>query len=166
MRRFVVGAGVLATLAAGALVVALPDAATLTVQAYSATLAALAAAVIVQILAATYDLAPRRPGARLKAAVRDPVAVELERLQRQVELGTTTAADVHAFLRPMLREIASRLLLLHGVDLDHEPRRARQLLGRDLWELVCPDRPRPAQPLASGLSRNELAAVLGRLEAL
>jgi hypothetical protein len=166
MRRLVLATALLATLAAAAVVVAVPHATTLVTQAYVGFLALAAISACLQMLASSYR--PARPPERTSVArtARDPIAAELERLHRQIELATTTAADLHAFGRPMLREIAVPLLLLHNVDLDREPGRARRLLGQDLWELVRPNRPRPSDPDASGLSTQQLALLVDRLEAL
>jgi hypothetical protein len=165
VRAPVVGIGLVASLGAGVAVLVRPGSATLTLQVLSGFLAVLAGTVIVRLLASLYPLARvRRESAVVPAP--DRLAAELGRLQRQVELGLATAADAHAYLRPVLRELASRLLLVHGVELDGQPVRAQELLGAELWELVRPSRPQPMQPLAAGMSGEQLASVLDRLEAL
>ena len=43
---------------------------------------------------------------------------------------------------------------------------ARRLLGETTWDLLRPDRPQPADRLGPGLPREEIAAVIARLEEL
>ena len=65
---------------------------------------------------------------------------DLDRIDRLVVLGSANSFDLHYRLRPLLRELASaRLHAQHGVDLDRDPRRARRLLGDELWEVVRAD---------------------------
>jgi hypothetical protein len=166
MTRLLVAAVLFGTLGAAAVVAALPHAATLVIQAYVGVLAVVAISTCLKMLASSYRTAQPAIQPESGRASRDPIAAELERLSRQVELATTTCADLHAFGRPMLREIAAPLLLLHNVDLDRHPRRAQQLLGEELWELVRPNRPQPTDQDAPGLSTRELALLVERLEAL
>ena len=86
-------------------------------------------------------------------------------LVRTLELSTLNAFHLHMRLRPVMREIAAhRLRAQYGVDLDSEPVRARELVGSSAWELVRPDRPIPADRLASGPPLSELRNVVGELE--
>ena len=93
------------------------------------------------------------------------VAGDLEWVQRTVA-AASHAGEMHWRLRPVLREVASVGLRLRRVDLDGDPGSARALLSPLTWELVRPDRPRPDDPFAPGLGRDELRAVLDELEAL
>lgn len=166
MKSPIVRLGLAASVAAAVAVVVVPGSALLTLQVLSALLAVLAAVVVVQLLFSVYPPAHLRRRAAAATPAPDRAAAELRRLRRQVELGSASAGDAHAYLRPVLRELASRLLLVHGVDLDGQPRRARQVLGAEVWELVRPGRPQPEQPLAQGVSAEALASVLDRLELL
>lgn len=86
-------------------------------------------------------------------------------LVRDVEFSVLSTFHLHARLRPVLREIAAhRLLTRYGVDLDAEPARARELLGASAWEIVRPNRPPPADRLASGPSVSDLSEVVAELE--
>lgn len=76
------------------------------------------------------------------------------------------AGDVHVVLRPLLTEIASERLLARGVDVEREPSRARDVLGDELWDVVRPDRPPPRDGLAETLTRDDLSALLDRMEAI
>ena len=102
------------------------------------------------------------------APVRRPHArpVSLERAEREVTLAMGTAFDVHYRLRPSLRSVAAGLLLRRGVDLERAPDRARELVGRDAWELIRPDRPGPDDRSAPGLPLEAVERAVGDLERL
>ena len=66
------------------------------------------------------------------------------RLERLVSMAGSSALQVHAYLRPLLAEIASRRLAARGQSLERMPEPpAGTLLGERLWEIVRPDRPFP-----------------------
>lgn len=92
--------------------------------------------------------------------------LDLERLEVLVGATGLSAAETHAMLRPVLREIASAALNRRGVGLAGNPGEARELLGDQLWELVRPGRPRPVDGRAPGASLEQVAAMTDRLEAL
>ncbi|HEX5897848.1 MAG TPA: hypothetical protein VFY32_00525 [Solirubrobacteraceae bacterium] len=127
-------------------------------------LAVLVAAGAVRALSDT--LPPLRRPARAEPSAGAAVTGDRERLDRIVSTGTTHAGDLHLSLRPILREIAADGLRRRGVELDAQPHAAQQLLAPQTWELVRPDRPRPADPFAPGLAPKRLDAVLDDLEAL
>jgi hypothetical protein len=91
---------------------------------------------------------------------------DLEALERLAVTGRTSAANVHSRLRPMLQEIAAVRLRRRGVDLERAPDDARTLLGEELWELVRPDRPLPADLHGKGISLEQLSEMVARLEAM
>ena len=93
------------------------------------------------------------------------VSGDLERVERTVG-AAWHAGEMHWRLRPVLREVAAAGLRRRGVELDAEPIVARGLLAPETWELVRPERPRPNDPFAPGIGRDELRAVLDDLEAL
>jgi hypothetical protein len=115
---------------------------------------------------------PLDPGSALVAALeREPHEAlrpqELERLEREVTLGTSTAFDLHYRLRPILREVAEqRLGDRRGLRLDRGGRDAETALGGELWELVRPDRKPPERRWAPGLDGDALRSAVERLEAL
>lgn len=87
----------------------------------------------------------------------DLVRVEHDVAARQA------AVEVHARLRPLLAEIAmTRLGRRHRLT----PAETQALLGDELWDLVRPDRPWPADPSGPGLSLDQLAQMTDRLEQL
>ena len=86
-------------------------------------------------------------------------------LVRDLELSFLSAMHLHVRLRPVIREIAVHRLRRHyGIDLDAEPARARELVGASPWELVRPDRPSPADRLATGPTLAQLREVVADLE--
>jgi hypothetical protein len=85
---------------------------------------------------------------------------QLERLERELTMATATAFDLHARLRPQLREIAEMRLAARGERLEEG------VLDEELWELVRPDRPPPANRHADGIPPAELRRAIEALEAL
>jgi hypothetical protein len=92
---------------------------------------------------------------------------ELDRLEREVALGSAGAFDLHYRLRPVLREVAEhRLLSRRGVTLERDPEAARKLLGEEVWELLRPDRPSPKDRHGRGLDPRSLRRLVDVLERL
>jgi hypothetical protein len=87
---------------------------------------------------------------------------QLERLERELTMATATAFDLHARLRPQLRDIATMRLAARGVRLEE----AEEVLEPELWELVRPDRQEPADRHAEGIAPAELRRAVEALEAL
>jgi hypothetical protein len=69
-------------------------------------------------------------------------------------------------LRPLLVPIVAARLGRRGVDMALAPRRARELLGDALWEIVRPDRPSAAYRVGRGLAGDDLRTAIERLEQL
>jgi hypothetical protein len=125
------------------------------------TVAAVGVAVCVSLLPRT------RPAHRPPAVPATARPAQLVRLERLVTTAGTSAAHTHAYLRPILVEIASRRLVARGVMLDRmEPRAGRELLGDALWDIVRPDRPFPEERDRPGVSIEELGAMVDVLERL
>jgi hypothetical protein len=93
--------------------------------------------------------------------------VELLRMERELELGIADATHAHRRLLPLLRAAAeARLASRRGVDLDRRPELAEALLGDDVWELLRPDRPEPADRHGPGVPRTRVTAVIERVESV
>jgi hypothetical protein len=91
----------------------------------------------------------------------------LARLEGLVVMSGTSALQVHAYLRPLLAEIASRRLAARGQTLaGMSEATGRRLLGDHLWDIVRPDRPFPEERHGPGVSSQELSAMLDVLERL
>ena len=123
---------------------------------------------LVEVVLATRSIYPLEGRSALAEALeREPVEErrppELERLERELTLATATAFDLHARLRPTLREIAGMRLAARGQRLDRD---GEEVLGEELWELVRPDRRSPTDRHAAGLPPAELRRAVERLEAL
>jgi hypothetical protein len=87
---------------------------------------------------------------------------ELEKLEREVYLGSARAFDLHYRLRPILREIAETRLATRGIGAAGAP----SALGEELWEIVRPDREPPRRRHAPGIPVEELERAVVRLENL
>jgi len=88
---------------------------------------------------------------------------ELLRIERELTLGIAGAGHLHSRLLPLLREAASARLRL---DLTRSAARARAALGDEVWEILRPDRPPPADRHAPGISRRDVERCVARLEEL
>jgi hypothetical protein len=93
-------------------------------------------------------------------------SADLATIEQLVSIAQSSAADVHLRLRPVLRRIAAGKLAPRRIVLDRDPEAARDALGEELWEIVRPGRPAPADPRGPGLSMSRLTALVGTLEAL
>jgi hypothetical protein len=131
-----------------------------------------AALVLVALLRHSQEHGGQRPRRRFEEALhpRKPMTSqpeELLRMDRVIVLGSADADHAHRQLLPLLRTVAAaRLAGRHGVELERRPETARSLLGEDVWELLRPDRPEPADRHGPGIPRDRIAAVIERVEAL
>lgn len=128
-------------------------------------LIAVAAAVIGVCLARLPAAAAQRwLRASRPAPERPSQLVDLERL---VSKSTVSAVTVHAHLRPLLVEIATRRLAARGNALERmtDPDGVA-LLGEALWDVVRPGRPFPADRHGPGIPPGELGAMVAVLERL
>ena len=112
--------------------------------------------------------APRTASQLERALRRRPQALErplqLERLEREVVLGSGSAFDLHYRLRNTLREIAAqRLAERHGLDLDAA---GPDVLTAETWAVLRSDREAPRDRHAAGIPLARLSSLLDELEAL
>jgi hypothetical protein len=91
---------------------------------------------------------------------------QAERVDRLVRAGVRHSEGVHHQLRPLLTEAVEPALARRGLSLEHADPRVREALGEDLWDIVRPDRPWPADPWGPGVGRAQLERIAGRLESL
>jgi hypothetical protein len=112
------------------------------------------------------------PASRFEQAFQKPKTKlaqpeEFLRMDREIVLGIADADHAHRRLLPLLRAAAAaRLAARYGFDLARRPETARTLLGDEVWELLRPDRPAPADRHGPGLRREQIAAVIERVESL
>jgi hypothetical protein len=92
---------------------------------------------------------------------------ELERMDREIVLGSADADHAHRRLLPLLRATAAaRIAARHGFELQRRPEAAHTLLGDDVWELLRPDRPEPEDRHGPGVPRAQIEKVIARVESL
>jgi len=131
--------------------------------AYVLALAAIALELVTRVLAARASIEARSEFEH--ALARKPAdwtrPPELVRIERELTLGVASAGHLHMRLLPLLREIATARL---GFDTARAPERARAFLGDDVWELLRPDRPAPADRNAPGLTQRQLERCIEALE--
>jgi hypothetical protein len=130
--------------------------------------AALASALVLATAlaaAAALQLRPapsRRPPPRERE---DELPLRLRQIAADLRKSEESGFEVEQSLRPLLVPIAAARLGRRGVDMALAPRRAQELLGDELWELVRPGRP-PAADGAGGLAGEDLRTAIERLERL
>jgi hypothetical protein len=158
----IAGAAVMATLILIATLAVVPDHAEVAVDVYLIFLGGLILLGLVVLTARAGGAAGDSPfDAVRRPSRRPPVSVpQLERLERELALGTQSAFDFHARLRPVLREIAEARLAARGRRLED----VEALLGADAWELVRPDRAPPADRHAPGADPEAVRRFVDALE--
>ena len=107
---------------------------------------------------------PRNRGA--PAGPPDAHVVRLARLESAVSYGADSREQYERSLLPLLRKLVEdRLALRHGVALETEPARCRDLMGEDLWaEVVTPAQRSPVQ--APGVPPKRVDELLDRIEGI
>jgi hypothetical protein len=134
---------------------------------YGATVALAAALVLAAAFAVTTVIAlmpakrPRRP-----PPARQELPLRLRQIGDALRESEQSEFGVDRSLRPLLVPIAAARLGRRGIDMALAPRRAQELLGDRLWEIVRPDRPSAATRVGRGLAGDELREVVERLETL
>jgi hypothetical protein len=92
---------------------------------------------------------------------------QLVTLERLVMMAGTSALQVHAYLRPLLAEVAEQHLAARGQSLERmTDETGRRLLGEKLWDIVRPGRPFPEDRHGPGVTAEDLGAMLDTLERL
>ena len=128
-----------------------------------ATALTLAAAVAA---ATALELRPARRQGRPPRAVEDEMPLRLRQIVDILGESARSEFGVDRSLRPVLVPIATARLGRRGIDMALAPRRAEELLGDRLWEIVRPDRPAAANRTSRGLPSHDLRAAIERLEQL
>jgi hypothetical protein len=132
------------------------------------TVALASALAFASALAATtaLHLRPARTQEPPPRARDDTLPLQLRRIAADLRESERSEFGVDRFLRPLLVPIATARLGRHGVTMALAPRRAQELLGDVLWEIVRPDRPAAAYRIGGGLARDDLHTAIDRLEHL
>lgn len=120
---------------------------------------ALAAAAALQLRPARSQQPPPR--------ARDPMMpLRLRQIADDLRESEQSEFGVDRSLRPLLVPIVAARLGRRGVDMALAPRRAQELLGDVLWEVVRPDRPSATYRVGRGLAGDDLRTAIERLEQL
>jgi hypothetical protein len=128
------------------------------------TLVVIAAVAVAVSVAFVPGVSARRRRAEVREPARPGQLVANERL---LVMARTSALQLHAYLRPILVEIATQRLVANGQALDRmSDVTGRRILGDDLWEIVRPDRPFPEHRHDPGVAAPDLEAMLDALERL
>ena len=121
--------------------------------------AALAAAAALQLRPARRQQPPPR--------ARDhKMPLRLRQIANDLRESEQSEFGVERSLRPLLAPIVAARLGRRGVDMTLAPRRAQELLGDVLWDIVRPDRPSAAYRVGHGLPADDLRTAIERLEQL
>jgi hypothetical protein len=110
-----------------------------------------------------------RPARRKKPPPRAPdhkLPLRLRQIADDLRESEQSEFGVDRSLRPLLAPIAAARLGRRGVDMALAPRRAQELLGDVLWEIVRPDRPSAAYRVGRGIAGDDLRTAIERLEQL
>jgi hypothetical protein len=159
----IAGAAVIATVLLVAALAILPNEAELAADVYLIFLGGLALLGLVVLTGQRGEDAAESPFDVVhRPRRRRPPAVlpELDRLGRELSLGSQSAFDFHVRLRPILREIAEARLAARGRRLED----AEGVLGPEAWELVRPDHPPPADRHAPGADPAAVRRLVDALE--
>jgi hypothetical protein len=119
---------------------------------------ALAAAAALQLRPARRQQPPPR--------ARDEMPLRLRQIANDLRESEQSEFGVDRSLRPLLVPIVAARLGRRGVDMALAPRRAQELLGDVLWEIVRPDRPSAAYRVGRGIAGDDLRTAIERLEHL
>jgi hypothetical protein len=124
----------------------------------------LAAAVAVTV---ALRLRPARRQAPRPRARATEMPLRLRQIAGVLRESEQSEVGIDRALRPLLVPIVAARLGRHGVDMALAPRRAQELLGDVLWEIVRPDRPAvAAYRVGGGLAGDDLRTAIERLERL
>ena len=135
---------------------------------HGGTIALASALVLAATLAASAALR-LRPARRQQPPPRawdNDMPLRLRQIAGVLKESEQSEFGVDRSLRPLLVPIAAARLGRRGVDMTLAPRRAQELLGDVLWEIVRPDRPSAAYRVGRGLAGNDLRTAIQRLEQL
>jgi hypothetical protein len=89
-------------------------------------------------------------------------------LEQSIRFSTTSAADLHTRLRPVVREVAAHRLATRNIGLDTPAHQeaVEAMLGPVAIELVRRDRPRPAERFVPGATPRAISEIIETLEGL
>jgi hypothetical protein len=161
-------ATLLGAIALGVAIAVSPGDANLAVEAFVLLIGAIALGFLAKATGDAFDAASdsQLQRALVRPRRKEERVTDLARLERELEMATESAYDVHYRLRPIFREIAASRLARRAVDLSTDSRHAEQLLGPDAWAFVRPDAVRPSDHYAPGAQLGEIERAIDALEKL
>ena len=130
---------------------------------------ALAAALALAAAIAAATALELQPAQRQQPPARardDEMPVRLRQIVDVLRESEQSEFGVDRSLRPLLVPIVTACLGRRGIDMALAPRRAQELLGDRLWEIVRPDRTSAANRVSRGLASDDLREAIERLEQL
>ena len=130
---------------------------------------ALAAALALATALAAATALQLRPARRRQPPPRardQKMPLRLRQIAEDLRESEQSEFGVDRSLRPLLVPIVAARLGRRGVDMAIAPRRAQELLGDRLWEIVRPDRASAANRTGRGLAGDDLRTAIERLEQL
>ena len=116
--------------------------------------------------AAALQLRPARSQQPPPPARGHKLPLRLRQIADDLREGEQSEFGVDRSLRPLLVPIVAARLGRHGVDMGLAPRRAQELLGDELWDIVRPDRPSAVYRAGRGIAGDDLRTAIERLEQL
>ena len=128
---------------------------------------ALAAALTLAAALAAATALELRPARRRQPPSRardDEMPLRLRQIVDDLRASEQSEFGVDRSLRPLLVPIVAARLGRRGIDMALAPRRAQELLGDVLWEIVRPDTPSAANRVGRGLAGDDLRTAIERLE--
>jgi hypothetical protein len=155
-RQLLVAAGCVASTAVG---LVFGQGRTVALASALALATALAAAAALQLRPARRQQPPPRARDR-------EMPLRLRQIADDLRESEQSESGLDRSLRPLLVPIVAARLGRRGVDMALAPRRAQELLGDVLWEIVRPDRPAAAYRVGLGLAGEDLRTAIERLEQL
>ena len=135
-------------------------------QGRTVALAAALSLVAALAVAAALQLRPAQRQQPPPRARDDAMPLRLRQIANDLRESERSEVGVGRSLRPLLVPIVAARLGRRGIDMALAPRRAQELLGDVLWEIVRPDRPPAAFRVGPGLAGDDLRAAIERLEQL
>jgi hypothetical protein len=130
---------------------------------------ALASALVLASATAAAAALQLRPAGRQQPPPRTrdhEMPLRLRQIADDLRESEQSEFGVDRSLRPLLVPIVAARLGRRGVDMALAPRRAQELLGDVLWEIVRPDRPSATYRVGGGLAGADLRTAIERLERL
>ena len=116
--------------------------------------------------AAALQLRPARRQQPPPLAREPEIPLRLRQIAEDLRESGQSEFGVERSLRPLLVPIVAARLGRRGVDMALAPRRAQELLGDVLWDIVRPDRPSAGYRVGHGIAGDELRTAIERLEQL